>query len=352
MFNIKYGRVFKNIDVTDLVFRKCKKQNIIHIPKGDVVRGNIFTDPLVGIQKYVYITLIDEKSNIVEYMFDEYKDIYIDIEDNSKINTIIPEHVKTINKNLSIKLNKIHDYLFVNYGILKEEKQKQLLFCRYLMGYEKILQLNSKLSLDSLIIASILVNKENNLVVMEPNIKIANKLENNKKINNMNFHIENSILSNNVLILQNDCDNNVSIDEKEYYETNISNGVNENDYEDENEEENEDDVLVNNYEIKYCEETNVINWNDLNNKYQIDFDTLVIDNENLFFNILKSYPEMLQNIILIILIIESNELFETDEKKYIDNVLIENGFTEDYVEFGSRGSRKRNVYEVWKKNVN
>ena len=56
-------------------------------------------------------------------------------------------------------------------------------------------------------------------------------------------------------------------------------------------------------------------------KYQINFDTLILDCEGAFYNILLSMPEILNNIKLIIM---ENDYLDIGKKEYVDNVLKQN----------------------------
>ena len=53
-FYIKYGSLYKTIDITQFVLDNCKTENYIYIPAGDVIRASIFGDPLPGILKSIF----------------------------------------------------------------------------------------------------------------------------------------------------------------------------------------------------------------------------------------------------------------------------------------------------------
>lgn len=59
MIKITYGTVNKSIDVTDICYAKLVQNNIITIPAGDLNRAKLFTDPLVGVLKQVFLTQKD-----------------------------------------------------------------------------------------------------------------------------------------------------------------------------------------------------------------------------------------------------------------------------------------------------
>ena len=86
--------------------------------------------------------------------------------------------------------------------------------------------------------------------------------------------------------------------------------------------------------------------NNLKNKYNIEFDTLVLDCEGAFYYILMDMPDILNNINLIIM---ENDYWDLNKKQYIDTILIQNNFYRDYVEGGGWGPCYNNFFEVWKK---
>lgn len=303
---IKYGTKDFNIEVTKICFISLILNNLIVIPSNDHVRAHFFTDPLPGINKKIFIT--DFENNILE--FDDNYIIKIDIF-NKKIITFNKNEQEIVKKleNLQSKLNLIH-------GTFDDELPEQKLCVRYLKGNEKILEIGGNIGRTSLIISSILnKNNNNNLVTMESNLEIANQLHENKDLNNMNFFIENSALSKSKMI-QHSWNSKVS------------------------------DVLLDGYSW-----INTVSYDYLLNKYNIVFDTLIIDCEGAFYYILKDFPEILNNINLIII---ENDFPNKFEKEYVDEIFKKNNFYLDYIEdsylalYYSHVSFN-NFHEVWKK---
>jgi len=91
---------------------------------------------------------------------------------------------------------------------------------------------------------------------------------------------------------------------------------------------------------------NTITLNELKTKYNIQFDTLVLDCEGAFYYILMDMPEILNNINLIIM---ENDYTNINHKKYVDDVLKNNNFFVDYAERGGWGPCSNNFFEVWKR---
>ena len=206
------------------------------------------------------------------------------------------------------KLKKLHKKLKIKYGNFNEELPEQEMTVRYLTGDEKVLEIGGNIGRNSLIIASIINN--NNFVSLESDTDISKQLEENMNLNNFKFHIENSALSKRKLI-------------QKGWDTKPSN------------------VLENGYKW-----VNIINFEELNRKYNIVFDTLVLDCEGAFYYILKDMPEILNNIKLIIM---ENDYHDISHKKYVDSVLKKYYFFCDYTRGGGWGCCKNNFFEVWKK---
>jgi FkbM family methyltransferase len=182
---------------------------------------------------------------------------------------------------------------------------------QYLKGNEKVLEIGGNIGRNSLVISYILSQKNNKqFVVLECDTESADKLKDNRDANNMNFFIENSALSKRNLI-QKDWDTIVS-----------------------------DELLPGYTPVK------TITFSELLTKYNIQFDTLVLDCEGAFYYILQDMPEILDTVQLIIM---ENDYHDLNHKLYIDLVLRANKFYVDYSEAGGWGPCFQNFYEVWKK---
>jgi FkbM family methyltransferase len=303
-----YGIENNNIDVTEIVYNKLVKDNVIKIPKNDHTRANYFSDPLVGILKSLFI-----KNNGETLEINYSKECYIDIITNNIYIDEIPSYIKEIYFDINDKLKYIHSNLKLNHGTINDELPEQKMSVRYLTGNEKVLEIGGNIGRNSLVISYILKQKTNdsNLVVLESDPNIAEQLKENKLINSMNFYIENSALSKRRLI-QKDWDTIPS------------------------------DKLLPGYKW-----VNTIDYEDLIKKYNIIFDTLVLDCEGAFYYILMDMPEILNNIKLIIM---ENDYHNIEHKNYVDNVLNQNNFYRDYVEEGGWGCCYNNFFEVWKRN--
>ena len=293
---IFYGISNNKMDVTNICFSKLNNNNIITIPRGDLNRGVLFTDPLPGVLKSVFI-LNDNKLMA-------YEDFYV-----IKIN-VLNNTITTINDNDIInRAANIQSKLNIRYGSFYEELPEQRMAVRYLTGDERVLEIGGNIGRNSLVIASILKNSQN-LVALESDVNIAAQLTENRNLNNLNFHIESSALSKRKLIQRG-------------WDTLPS------------------ETLQDGYTW-----VNTISFEQLKEKYSIEFDTLVLDCEGAFYYILMDMPEMLDNINLIIM---ENDYKEISKKNYIDETLKEKGFYVDYAEAGGWGPCANNFFEVWKR---
>lgn len=289
----------KVLDVTETCMNKLTTNNIITIPKNDNKRSKIFGDPIYGVYKYIYI----KSNNKIDEFNDSY-DIYIDLI-NNKITTD-DEYEMRIDK----QINDIHSQLKINHGSFDDELPEQKMAVRYLTGNEKVLEIGGNIGRNSLIIGHILGSNAHNFVTLESDESISKQLKENRDLNNMEFHIENSALSKRKLIQRG-------------WDTMESN------------------ILLPGYI-----NINTITLDQLNSKYNIDFDTLILDCEGAFYYILMDMPEILKNIKLIIM---ENDYKDLYHKIYIDTILKENNFYVDYCESGGWGPCYDNFFEVWKK---
>ena len=303
---IHYGLPDNNIDVTYICYEKLRYGNNIVIPALDNVRAIYFSDPIPNVMKSVFIT--DENGEKTEY--DLTYTIFIDI------NTNIVTTSQDAKLNVEYTLLAIHQQLNINYGSMMEEFNEQRMAVRYLTGSEKVLELGGNIGRNSLVIGSILKQQNNSdFVVLECDPATAAQLVENRDMNNMQFHVESRALSKRNLI------------QKGW--TTI-----------------ESDVVLDGYQS-----VQTITHQELIAKYNIAFDTLVLDCECAFYIILQDMPEVLDNIKLIIV---ENDYLETAQKEYVDSVLISKGFYVDYVESGGWGPDTPcyiNFYEVWKRHI-
>lgn len=310
MIKIEYGIVGNLVDVTSLALTKLSKDGIVFIPKSDDLRAQYFKDHLRGVLKTVFVTT-DFTGEPITVEYNHLTNVYIDMNMKKIYLNDAPEEIKKLHVNKFQLLANIHSRYRLNYGSFEDEYPEQLMAVSYLTGNEKVLEIGANIGRNSLVIADILRKANtNNFVTLECDPNIAKQLMYNRDVNNISFFIENSALSKRKLI-------------QKGWDTITS------------------DVVLDGYKP-----VKTITWDELNAKYNIQFDTLVLDCEGAFYYILMDMPEILTNINLIIM---ENDYRDITHKKFIDGVLKEQGFYVDYSEAGGWGPCYNNFFEVWKK---
>lgn len=265
----------------------------ITIPYGDNNRCNLFggEDPLPGILKHVKIN---------DTIYDQHQMLIVNFETDSV--TVVPDKRD--------RLHKIHSTSVLKYGSFIEEYPEQLMASQYIKPTDKVLELGGNIGRNSVVIAKLL-NNSSNLVTLECDSDIASQLTENRDLNNLSFHIENSAIS-----LRKLCQR--GWDTSPY----------------------EGDLPQGSKAVKN------ITFDELQQKYSITFDTLVADCEGALFYILQDFPTLLTNIQTIIM---ENDYTTMPPKLKVDEIIIANGFKRVYAEAGGWGPCYNYFFEVWQK---
>jgi len=298
---ISYGTLNESIDVTSVCMNMLNKRGKISIPFGDAIRSTFFTDPFLGIHKNIIIE--DDAGTKTEY--DETTQIEIDVLTNIVV-SISDNYIYN-------KVIALHDTLQLLHGNFTDEFPEQKMAANFITGSERILEIGGNIGRNSLIIASILKTSSNpasKFVTLECDASIAAQLTENRDLNHFDFQIEPSALSARKLV-------------QKGWDTVPS------------------DTLLPGYKW-----VNTITFNELQTKYSVEFNTLVLDCEGAFYYILMDMPEILSNIELIIM---ENDYTNIDHKEYVDTVLKRAGFMVFYSEQGGWGPCYNRFFEVWKK---
>lgn len=219
----------------------------------------------------------------------------------------------TTNRTPQAKLQEIHSRLHLMHGDFSMEYDEQMMSVMYLPKDAKVLEIGGNIGRVSCINASLLTNQQN-LVVLESHPTYAKQLEENRDLNGLKFHIEASALSK-VPLIQTGWNSIPS------------------------------EVLLPGYMwIK------TITFAELKNKYNIEFDTLVVDCEGALYYILRDDPDMLNNIKLILI---ENDFEKQEQVDYVHNLFKEKGLKVVYSKNGLKHLRGWPCYEyffqVWKK---
>jgi FkbM family methyltransferase len=195
-------------------------------------------------------------------------------------------------------LKDLQSSLILKYGTFNEELVEQTMAYNFIDKNAVVLELGSNIGRNSLIISKI-INNASNLVTLEMDKEFADKCEENKIENNLNFYIINSALSYIPLYYQN----------KKHGE---GGGF----------------CVDKKYTDDYVE-CSTITFEEIEEQYNLKFNTLVVDCEGGFYYILKSNPKILLNIKLLII---ENDFPVIEHKEYLNELLFYNGFKRVYVE--------------------
>ena len=208
------------------------------------------------------------------------------------------------NYSYNIMNNIIHNDIVKNYDISGGSFDDELIeqeFCiKYLNPNNNILEIGSNIGRVSIVISHILKSGTGKLVTLETNSQIFKTLIENKKNNNLDFIAINKALSkrdiSQIMYGNNWCS----------YPTND---------------------MSNSKRFKHLqnkvEHIDKISFEDLKNKTNVEFDTLVIDCEGAFYFILKDFPEILDDINLIII---ENDCVEEYQNTFILDTFKHKGF--------------------------
>lgn len=305
--SIKYGANYTYKDITNLALKHCVKNGILNIRETDVERAILFSDTCKDVLKDIIITI-----NGVEKIYPAGKKIEIDISDID-----LSEYQLSPNKrewfdreaNPLKQLQLIQQNTLLKFGPYSDEFYEQLMAVNYIKPTAKVLEIGGNIGRNSLVIATILYD-QSNLVTLESSQSHYMELQENKYINGYTFNVENSALSYRKLVQKGD----VTIPS---------------------------DVDLPGHSPVKC-----MTFQDIEKKYNIKFDTLVADCEGALYYIFGDYPDMLDNINLIIM---ENDYEDINHKIFVDKVLTEKGFECVLYSGGnvSWGPCRYNFYEVW-----
>ena len=169
-----------------------------------------------------------------------------------------------INQILHEKLTPLHQKL-LNFNPLcelKNELPEQIMACQYIEETDCVLELGGSIGRNSCVINSLLKDKSKH-VVLEPSTNEIAFLINNKNNNDLKYNIEIAALSSKPLY---------SLGWETYEE-----------------------------KVENSNKINCITLSELREKYKLPFNVLIIDNEGNFVKTLKDFPDILNEIRLIII---------------------------------------------------
>jgi len=285
----------------------------------------------------------ENRSGYINFDYEYYTKKYIDLNKLSYRDAINHYNNHGINenrqscselKNLSVceinlnldGLKIIQDNLLkINSDIsFNDELVEQQLCLKYIKPFSKVLEIGANVGRVSLIISTIL-NSSKNLVSFECCLDTFMKLVLNKNINNYQFICERNVLTNQDLY--------ISVLANSIFARPLTS--------------NEYNNIIEKDKWLY-KKLNKISFDQLQKKYNIVFDTLVIDCEGSFYYILNDFPNMLKNIKLIII---ENDFENIEHYNYVKDIFIKNNFKN--VETINLKEKNKNIvtkdffYQVW-----
>lgn len=213
------------------------------------------------------------------------------------------------------KLQELHSILKINHGSFDDEYPEQVMSILYIKPDDIVLELGGNIGRNSCIIASLLNNSKNLLVIETDNDNVS-KLRENRDLNNLQFFIEDAALSKTELI------------QKGWNTKPKESATNE--------------------EMRLWKPIKTISWQQLNNKYNLIFDTLVADCEGALYYILRDEPTFLENFKKIII---ENDFTDHQHKDFVDNLFKKFNFKTVYTQPHPFAPNHHNFYEVWMKNI-
>lgn len=297
---VQYGISQNYSDVTQIASEKCVFNDVLVIPATDVDRASIFGDPIPFTLKHILLTIDN-----VDTVYENGKKIVIDVIDINDV-TWAKENITLTPQN---KLSNIHKTLNFIGGSLLDEYPEQIMAVKFISPENKVLEIGSNIGRNTLVIASLLENSSN-LVTLESDANTCITLEKNKSNNNLFFHIEPSALSYRKLI-------------QKGWNTIVS-----------------DDILPGYFPVS------IITFEELQAKYNIEFDTLVADCEGALYYILQDNPDILSKINTIIM---ENDYTNIAHKHFVDSVLKSQSFERIYHQSGGWGPCYSFFFETWKR---
>lgn len=305
-----YGVKGNYLDITESTKNNSSMNEYIVFPVSDHLRSAIYGDPVPGSLKHILI--IDMNKN--ELIVNANESCVIKTSTN-EIEFNNPRFFwNEIGRFIELKewrLETLHRVMPFNFGSLKDEYPEQLMVVLFLDEYSKVLEIGGNIGRNSCVIGSILED-DRNLVVLECSEDSASKLKHNRDQNLLEFRIETSALSQVPLV-------------QKGWETKVATTP----------DLGPDWTPV-----------NTITFDELEKKYNITFDTFVLDCEGAFYQILKDNSDCLKNIKTIIM---ENDYNEIEKKNFIDDILTQNGFVSIYKLPGGWGPCYDFFYEVFRK---
>jgi len=303
------------INVTSTIFNQCFKNNRLVIPTGDGARCEIIGfDPYPNVLKHILIT--DYNGN--KYKFGHNRECVLSFEPVvQQLHNMTPHswyhREGKLIANPADRVRALHRHMNFDHGVISDEFPEQVLAVQFVKEDAKVLEIGGNLGRNSLVLSSLLKSTDQ-LVVLETNLEVVPKLVENLRQNQFDTRVEPSALSSVPLISDGWVTVPTSVATEEAH--------------------------------KGWKPVATITFEELQTKYNIEFDTLVADCEGALYYILKDNPEVLDDIQTIVM---ENDYGDIDTKNMLDLILGLKGFTRIHHVAGGWGPCHDFFYEVWAK---
>lgn len=207
------------------------------------------------------------------------------------------------------KLQQIHEQLKFRHGSLAEEYDEQLMAVTYIQPHARVLELGGNVGRNSCVIASML-HDSSNLVVVESDPRSAALLKDNRDLNGFRFAIEHAAVSARPL-------------EQQGWITRPFDG----------------ERVTPGWEA-----VATLTWPELVAKHGAGFDTLVADCEGALYHILQDDPHFLRGFSTVVI---ENDFEDIAHKEFVDAEFRRHGLKRVFSKPGGGGPCTDRFYEVW-----
>lgn len=294
-FTLTYGADGRYINVTKVAIQNCLKGNLLIISDDDCYRSLIFGDPIYGVVKSLFVAHNGKKTlyksgKILRYEFSPEEADFL------RKTYHEPWQIMTISQALN-KLREQQKELFLLGGSWEEEFTEQLMTLMYLQPTAHVLELGSNIGRVSMI-AGLNLESPRTLVTMECDYRTSCILTCNCRCNYIDINIINGALSKRRLMQKKSTTASINtaaftIPLKDH------------------------DVVPPDHN-----EISISNFVSLENTFNLQFDTLIIDCEGALTYILDDFPNMLKNIKCVII---ENDFKTPEDQEKVDSAFRAHG---------------------------
>ncbi|MHB1953589.1 MAG: hypothetical protein ACYCOU_07530 [Sulfobacillus sp.] len=295
-------------DVTVETLSQWSREGRLSVPMDDAVRARYLGDHLVGTLKYLKIEA-DNRELLVPP--DRAMDLSIDAPDLPVREGPREWYQKTGAQleNPGERLSGIHQRLYLCYGNCYDEYPEQLMAVSFVSRNSRVLELGGNVGRNSCVIASIL-DDDRNLVVLESCPESAHKLRVNRDLNGFRFSVEEAALS------------KVALIQKDWI------------------------TVPSEIDLPGYHRVTTISYEQLKDRHPIAFDTLVCDCEGALYQILLDHPNFLDGFRTVVI---ENDFQEMSQKSFVDSEFLKVGLRLVYNQEGGFEPCYSCFYQVWQR---